>query len=90
MTATPETMVHDITQEFHALIDYVTNDESRHRTAMKSNAPSFGGCWNWGGFAAALLHQPRRRTTGRTTDDAKWSPHALHRHARDNLCLGLR
>jgi hypothetical protein len=27
------TMVHDITQEFQALINYVTNEESRHRTA---------------------------------------------------------
>jgi hypothetical protein len=33
MIATPEPMVHDITQEFQALIDYVTNEESRHRTA---------------------------------------------------------
>jgi hypothetical protein len=35
MIATPEPMVHDVTQEFQALIDDVTNDESRHRTAYE-------------------------------------------------------
>ncbi len=35
MIATPETMVHDVTQEFQALIDYLTNDESRSRTAYE-------------------------------------------------------
>jgi len=35
MIATPATMVHDVTQEFQALIDYVTNEESRHRTVYE-------------------------------------------------------
>jgi hypothetical protein len=35
MIATPETMVHDVTPEFQALIDYVTNDESRSHTAYE-------------------------------------------------------
>jgi hypothetical protein len=74
MIATPETMVHDVTQEFQALIDYVTNDESRHRTAYEVERTLFRRLLALGAAllrlffisrAAARPSEPRTTPSGR-------------------------
>jgi len=74
MIATPETMIHDVTQEFQALIDYVTNDESRHRTAYEVERTLFRRLLALGAAllqlffasrAATRPSEPRTPPTGR-------------------------
>jgi hypothetical protein len=74
MIATPETMVHDVTQEFQALIDDVTNEESRHRTAYEVERTLFRRLLALGAAllrlfftsrAATRPSEPRTTPTGR-------------------------